>query len=138
MFILMLHFGNDILAFSLMESLKSNQRTISSIIVAGVLVFSDPFIAIAAAAQVEWNLGNGVVQLQDPLMFPKLKPLYGPKLLGSGGGGAVFSFQDSQTVVKISWVGSAESVERECAVLKTLEKTSVQRSGTMCRSDSIS
>lgn len=125
MFILMLHFGNETLAFSLTESLKSNQRTLSGIIVAGMLMFSDPLIA-TAAARVEWNLGNGMVQLEDPLMFPKLKPLHGAKFLGSGGGGAVFSFQGSQTVVKISWLGSAASVERECAVLKTLENTSVQ------------
>mmetsp|Transcript_28433 Transcript_28433/g.51516 ORF Transcript_28433/g.51516 Transcript_28433/m.51516 type:complete len:313 (+) Transcript_28433:64-1002(+) len=124
-FILMLHFGNETLAFSLTESLESNQRTISGIIVAGMLMLSDPLIA-TAAARVEWNLGNGMVQLEDPLMFPKLKPLHGATLLGSGGGGAVFSFQGSQTVVKISWLGSAASVERECAVLKTLENTAVQ------------
>lgn len=66
------------------------------------------------------------MRLQDPLLFPKLKALQKPRLIGSGGGGAVFSFDDSKVVVKVSWSGSTKSVERECAILETLERNSVQ------------
>lgn len=100
------------------------KRTLSSVFVAGVFAFTYP--SSAFAAQVEWNLPNGVVRLEDPLVFPKQKPLHRPCLLGSGGGGAVYSFEDSNIVVKVSWLGSTESVKRECSVLKTLENNAVE------------
>lgn len=71
-----------------------------------------------------WNLANGEVRLTNPMVFPK--PLWRPRLLGSGGGGAVFGFDESQIVVKVSWLGSASSVERECSILKLLERNGVQ------------
>ena len=67
-----------------------------------------------------------MVRLEDPLVLPGMKPLHNPQLLGSGGGGAAFSFEGSNVVVKVSWVASAASVEHECAILKTLEKNEVK------------
>lgn len=69
------------------------------------------------------QLPNGQVELKD-IFFPPYQ-LKNPILLGSGGGGAVFSYHDDakdrNIAVKISWVRSASSVERECDVLLTLE-----------------
>ena len=67
-----------------------------------------------------------MVRLEDRLVFSGMKPLHNPQLLGSGGGGAAFSFDGSNVVVKVSWVASAASVENECAILKTLEKNGVK------------
>jgi hypothetical protein len=95
------------------------RRAAATIVVVGTLALSPR----ASAAEV-WNLVNGQVQLADPIVFPK--QLRRPRLLGSGGGGAVFSFEKSHVVVKVSWLGSAASVERECTILKVLERNGVQ------------
>lgn len=73
-----------------------------------------------------WQLPNGEVELSDPLTSFSRYKLANPILLGSGGGGAVFSThsldgQNKDIAVKISWVRSASSVERECRILKELE-----------------
>lgn len=51
-----------------------------------------------------------------------------PKLIGAGGGGAVFSFENSLKLLKVSWEGSAKSVERECSTLQMLERNEVEAS----------
>jgi hypothetical protein len=95
---------------------------------------------IAAVEQVEqqqnWKLGNGDVELPDPLAIAGLQ-LQHPRLLGSGGGGAVFSMEDvsknvpssksatGNVAVKVSWRRSAASVENECHVLQLLQESSV-------------
>jgi hypothetical protein len=99
--------------------------------VAGSLVLAPKNVAAAATEDHIWQLGNGEVRLTDPLSLiiaqqQQNKPLREPRLLGSGGGGAVFSFADSNTVVKVSWLRSAASVEKECATLQFLELNSVQ------------
>jgi hypothetical protein len=43
-----------------------------------------------------WKLGNGEVELPDPLAIAGLQ-LQHPRLLGSGGGGAVFSMDASRS-----------------------------------------
>lgn len=59
-----------------------------------------------------------------------------PILLGSGGGGAVFSVKDSQStddfVLKVSWTNSAESVRTECEILNALEKAQSNRHVEIC------
>jgi len=72
-----------------------------------------------------WNLGNGQVQLTDPLHVSGLT-LEKPRLLGSGGGGAVFAFESSDVAIKVSWVKSRDSVKQECLVLKEMEKHHVR------------
>mmetsp|Transcript_14959 Transcript_14959/g.32204 ORF Transcript_14959/g.32204 Transcript_14959/m.32204 type:complete len:256 (+) Transcript_14959:643-1410(+) len=72
---------------------------------------------------------NGKVQLEDPLRSfgSALGELRQPQFLGSGGGGAVFAYRRvtaSPVVVKVSWIRSAASVERECEVLKYMEESS--------------
>ena len=88
-----------------------------------------------------WLLPNDKVQISNPLTSFPQQILRNPKLLGSGGGGAVFSLQQEQqqigqysesdngdnkkkreVAVKISWVASAKSVERECKILNQLEE----------------
>lgn len=76
--------------------------------------------------QLSWQLPNGAVELSDPLASFSRYKLTNPILLGSGGGGAVFATHpltgpNSDIAVKISWVRSASSVERECKVLQDLE-----------------
>ncbi|GAX27265.1 hypothetical protein FisN_13Lh174 [Fistulifera solaris] len=80
-----------------------------------------------------WQWENGAVVIPDPLLFAD-KVLHQPRLLGSGGGGAVFAVtQDSSQrsyVVKTSWASSTESIENECRVLQLLEEkhvTNVER-----------
>jgi hypothetical protein len=80
----------------------------------------------------EWILGNGNVQLPDPLFIGNLR-LTDPVLLGSGGGGAVFAMssdnngkendgKDNQVAVKVSWESSSTSVRKECRILQVLEE----------------
>jgi hypothetical protein len=100
---------------------------------------------IAAVEQVQvqvqqeqaWKLGNGDVELPDPLAIAGLQ-LQHPRLLGSGGGGAVFSMEvdgsknvpsskstTANVAVKVSWRRSAASVENECHVLQWLQESRV-------------
>jgi hypothetical protein len=99
---------------------------------------------IAAVEQVQlkqqqqaWKLGNGDVELPDPVAIAGLQ-LQHPRLLGSGGGGAVFSMEDANSkskqnaassskavAVKVSWRRSAISVENECHILQLLQDSSV-------------
>jgi hypothetical protein len=86
--------------------------------------------------QQAWKLGNGEVELPDPVAIAGLQ-LQHPRLLGSGGGGAVFSMEDinsksnkspsssSKVAVKVSWGRSAASVENECHILQLLQDSSV-------------
>jgi hypothetical protein len=76
-----------------------------------------------------WQLGNGGVQIDEPLRFGTNFLLTEPRLLGSGGGGAVFSMrqnrEDRIMALKISWIRSAASVENECRILQELETYNV-------------
>eukprot|EP00747_Dinoflagellata_sp_TGD_P036086 gnl/TRDRNA2_/TRDRNA2_138265_c0_seq3.p1 gnl/TRDRNA2_/TRDRNA2_138265_c0~~gnl/TRDRNA2_/TRDRNA2_138265_c0_seq3.p1 ORF type:complete len:243 (+),score=25.14 gnl/TRDRNA2_/TRDRNA2_138265_c0_seq3:119-847(+) len=80
-----------------------------------------------------WQLSNGDVQLTDPLASFSSMKLQHPQLLGSGGGGAVFSFERSgeevskgQVAVKVSWLPSTTSVESECKILQVMEERQVR------------
>eukprot|EP00978_Attheya_sp_CCMP212_P008988 scaffold21169_cov51-Attheya_sp.AAC.3 len=108
--------------------LKGVRRVAVGAFVAGSLVLAPKNVAAAATEDHIWQLSNGEVRLTDPLphiIEKQQNPLREPRLLGSGGGGAVFSFADSNTVVKVSWLRSAASVEKECATLQFLELKSV-------------
>jgi hypothetical protein len=86
-------------------------------------------LSLAPPPEVMWELGNGQVQLDNPFHFQDMT-LRDPRLLGSGGGGAVFSFSRHSgingVVVKVSWSRSTDSVRNECAVLQIMEKQQVQ------------
>ena len=78
-----------------------------------------------------WYLPNGEVELTNPLTSFGQYKLTDPFLLGSGGGGAVFSTtplndRKGGIAVKISWVRSAASVERECSILNELERANTR------------
>ncbi len=115
-------------------------------ICAGILTSYCPQEAVVHAAETrntshqqpqQWLLPNGEVKLSDPfLLFPN-QSLRSPTLLGSGGGGAVFAFQrsdelsqstknDDEVALKISWVSSAASVEKECKILQILEENNTR------------
>lgn len=75
-----------------------------------------------------WQLPNGSVELSNPLTSFSQYKLTNPILLGAGGGGAVFATHpmngpnnNADVALKISWVRSASSVERECKVFQELE-----------------
>jgi hypothetical protein len=103
---------------------------------ATALPFLAAFPQSTSAEIVEWNLSNGSVRLENPLSIvlestnaaTSQRPLTlrNPQLIGSGGGGAVFAFDDSSTLIKVSWEASAKSVERECRTLQALEKKNVE------------
>lgn len=125
------------------EALHVSRRLVESTCLTLAIIAStikdDAYAAPVAAAPpsssasfLSWQLSNGVVELSDPLLtsFSEYK-LTNPILLGSGGGGAVFATHpimmksDSNKddiAVKVSWVPSASSVERECQVLQELER----------------
>mmetsp|Transcript_11500 Transcript_11500/g.21503 ORF Transcript_11500/g.21503 Transcript_11500/m.21503 type:complete len:351 (+) Transcript_11500:97-1149(+) len=75
-----------------------------------------------------WHLPNGDVELPQTISNFKSFALKNPVLLGSGGGGSVFSTDahdgtsSKQIAIKVSWVRSADSVKNECKVLQTLEE----------------
>ena len=91
-----------------------------------------PFVEVAHAASPsyqEWTLGNGNVKLPIPLRMGDWT-LQDPVLLGTGGGGAVFSMTSSSTgtsrvALKVSWESSASSVRNECQILQSLEQHQV-------------
>jgi len=82
-----------------------------------------------------WDLLNGNVSLNDPinLSIPReSRPmlLSSPKLIGAGGGGAVFAFADAHGIddsvlLKVSWKGTTKSVRQECRTLQLLEQRKV-------------
>lgn len=89
------------------------------------------------AATYEWELLNGKVALKDPVILlgeglsktdSLMYTLVKPQLVGVGGGGAVFAFEDSKKLLKVSWEKSADSVERECSTLQLLERRKVESS----------
>jgi len=91
----------------------------------GVLSCFAPFSANA----MEWNFANGNVKIDETITLSsrnKVVSLQKPELIGSGGGGAVFSFRDSSSLLKVSWEGSSKSVERECEVLQKMEARNIQ------------
>lgn len=112
-----------------LKRLKTN--VISILFISWACIICSPNIGMAVPIddiqeQYSWRLQNGQVQISDPLtVFPQ-RTMFNPKLLGSGGGGAVFAMQqqgnDKEIAVKISWVGSAESVARECKILNLLQE----------------
>jgi len=91
----------------------------------------------------DWDLINGSVTLPDPLTIsfqdrrrtgmsnppPVSKQqsftLSNPEIIGAGGGGAVFSFNDSDMLLKVSWEGTSKTVQRECRTLQLLEDAGV-------------
>lgn len=92
-------------------------------------------VATNSVTKNEWTLGNGHVQLPDPLRLGNMI-LYDPELLGSGGGGAVFAMSqisnDAKTssarkriAVKVSWDASTPSVVNECRILQHLQRYQV-------------
>lgn len=101
--------------------LGSMKKAAIGSILATILVAAPPSIAVDNV----WNLGNGQVRFTDPLRVSGLT-LKKPRLLGSGGGGAVFAFESSNVAIKVSWIKSRDSVEQECRVLKEMEKQHVQ------------
>ena len=58
-----------------------------------------------------WSFGNGQVELSDPMRVASID-LRRPRLLGSGGGGAVFAFDSSDVAIKVSWIKSRDSVQQ--------------------------
>lgn len=86
----------------------------------------------------KWQLLNGEVVLNDPVTLFRedeaqktrsfVYKLKNPQIVGVGGGGAVFAFEDSQKLLKVSWENSAESVQRECSALQLLERKNVEYS----------
>jgi len=89
-----------------------------------------------------WELNNGQVKLPDLLQLtinnhnhnhPSEIKIKHPILLGSGGGGAVFSANanlakkdNAKVAIKVSWSRSTKSVKNECEVLQSLENTHVR------------
>ena len=96
----------------------------------------------------KYEFGNGPVQIDSPMIFQGLT-LVDPEFIGVGGGGAVYSYkntnhriiideknmaaknyekskaQEQKIVVKISWKRSADSVRNECDVLRVMEQRQV-------------
>jgi hypothetical protein len=112
-------------------SVHDVSANMKSTVLGGIFVASCLLSGTARAESYEWDLMNGNVALQDPIALTIANTgakvtLLKPQLIGAGGGGAVFAFEDSQKLLKISWEGSAKSVERECSTLQLLETHQVE------------
>ena len=111
------------LAFPLPRWQLVARHVVSSII--ATVVIASPCLAIN-----EWQLLNGNVQLPETIVLQTKDrgslTLSGPTLIGTGGGGAVFAFDDSFTLLKISWKESSKSVQRECRTLQMLQEANVE------------
>lgn len=110
------------------------EKTLFHAVVSIAPLIVTPFMTLPAHAALppspvvySWHFENGSVTISDPLPFGD-KLLRQPRLLGSGGGGAVFALtqdEDRRYAVKTSWASSTESVVNECRVLQYLEETHV-------------
>lgn len=98
-----------------------------------MLIFANPTTTMAQ----DWDMLNGSVRLPDTVnvQFVDRKTgaktrmeLSNPQVIGAGGGGAVFSFDTSDVLLKVSWSGTAKTVQRECATLQYLQDHGVQAS----------
>jgi len=100
-------------------------------------------------ASYHWDLLNGSIQLNEPIRLQfrdrqsgeeRSVSLTKPQIVGAGSGGAVLAF-DQQTrdvslegglfsqrdlLLKISWEGTAKTVQRECDTLQLLEDRHVE------------
>lgn len=107
--------------------------------------------ACTAIAAVDFDFSNGHVRIEEPLTIvqqdksskaPPLRLVH-PELIGYGGGGAVFKFDNEMNnnsnvaassstpvLVKISWLSSANAVRKECQVLQYLQSNSVAHTET--------
>ena len=111
----------------------------------------------------EWQLMNGQVRLPSSLQLTIIKnnhqndgkgatstatttflTLKNPTLIGAGGGGSVFAFDNnnkdqlpatasdsaspklSDILIKVSWKGSTETVQKECQTLQLLEEYHIE------------
>lgn len=114
---------------SLPTSQPRRWKDTAAVAALGILVAASAFPnACRADDSISWRLGNGEVHLSSPLSLAGRR-FYEPRLLGSGGGGAVFALRpesgDSEVAVKVSWLRSASSVENECRILQVLEEKRV-------------
>ena len=102
----------------------------------GIVTFSPSSVYAATdmTTTPQWDLMNGNVQLpnQLDLKLPGTSSstseklvLSAPTLIGAGGGGAVFAFEDSSKLIKISWSKSTQSVLQECQTLQYLKTQQV-------------
>lgn len=96
-----------------------------------ILKASAPSLA-ATPISTTTHFSGGDVELSDPFSVPCFSgeslELHTPRLLGSGGSGAVYAFSrpdGDDVAVKYSWVRSAASVGNECAILRVLESERV-------------
>jgi hypothetical protein len=134
---------------------KLRQAWVTASVVAATLLYSHHGSTASAAETLDWNLLNGNVQLPTTITLDVTAAaasqsshdsphtnaasihshtsrcrliLRDPALIGAGAGGAVFRFaDDSPTLLKVSWAGSAaQSVARECDTLQRLAEAKVQ------------
>jgi len=124
----------------------ASQSTTRALLLSGALFLAPPLPLPATEAppttntMSEWHLMNGDVRLPETIELKQQHPLIpasleeepsktlllqNPTLIGVGGGGAVFRFDDSNILIKVSWAGSAKSVIRECRTLQRLEEKGV-------------
>lgn len=146
---LWLHLSNEVDAFGFSAvdllttcgEVVSRAAGISSCI---ILLSSTPTMTTTSpTANYEWNLMNGQVILPRDIKLPlsmingveskngdtpNFLRLSNPKLIGAGGGGAVFSFDNSDDgtsyndiLLKVSWDKSSQSVQNECHILQKLQ-----------------
>ena len=120
----------------------SRAARISSCIL--LLISSPPMTATSPTTDYyEWNLMNGQVILPKDIKLPlsmnnrvvskngdasDFFRLSNPKLVGAGGGGAVFAFDNTDDgttyndiLLKVSWDKSSQSVQNECHILQKLQ-----------------
>lgn len=143
-------FFDDACAFDLLAAAAASQSTTRALLLSGALFLAPPPLPASpaidmpatSAATSEWHLMNGDVRLPEiielrqqqqqhrpnPLSIEdpsKTLLLQNPTLIGAGGGGAVFRFDESDFLIKVSWAGSTKSVIRECRTLQRLEEKGV-------------
>lgn len=142
-------FFTKTLAFSIMAA-----TIVSLAPIAAAVHASDDAAAISTRNYHQWDLLNGSVTLTEPIQLQfRIKStgtdrsvtLRKPQIVGAGGGGAVFAFdqdhqpqvssssgpatgafQERDLLLKISWEGTSKTVQRECTTLQLLEDRHVQ------------
>lgn len=96
-----------------------------------IFVLSISSSPLSSSAASDFELLNGNVRLPETTTLQLgdkrkgIVQLSNPQLVGAGSGGAVFSFDSTDLLLKVSWERTSKAIQRECKTLQLLEQEGI-------------